>query len=63
MRLAGLLRLALLELIRGFLQLLGRLIKLALDGIRRLGLRLLHVKTWEELLSANGTTRHPRGRK
>jgi len=34
-----------------------------LARLEALGLRLLHVKTWEELLGANGTTRHPRGRR
>lgn len=33
-----------------------------LTRLEALGLRLLHVKTWEELLGANGTTRRPRGR-
>jgi hypothetical protein len=35
----------------------------ALTDLRRLEglvIRLLHVKTWEELLGVNGTTRHPR---
>jgi predicted transposase YdaD len=40
-----------------------------LDAVTDLGrleallLRLLHAKTWEELLDMNGTTRHPRGRR
>jgi hypothetical protein len=34
-----------------------------LDRLEALGLRLLHVKTWEELLGMNGTTRHSRGRR
>ena len=40
-----------------------------LDAVTDLGrlealvLRLLYVKSWEELLSVNGTTRHPRGRR
>ena len=40
-----------------------------LDAVTDLGrlealvIRLLHVKTWEELLGVNGTTRHPRGRR
>ena len=34
-----------------------------LGGLEALGLRLLRVKTWEELLGVNGTTRQPRGRK
>jgi hypothetical protein len=40
-----------------------------LDAVTDLGrleallIRLLHAKTWEELLGANGTTRHPRGRR
>ena len=38
----------------------------AVTELRRLEalvIRLLHVKTWEELLGVNGTTRHPRGRR
>lgn len=31
-----------------------------LDRLEALIIRLLHVKTWEELLGMNGTTRHPR---
>jgi hypothetical protein len=40
-----------------------------LDAVTDLGrlealvIRLLHVKTWEELLGGNGTTRHPRRRR
>ncbi len=40
-----------------------------LDAVTELGrlevlaLRLLHVKTWEELLGGNGATRQPRGRR
>ena len=34
-----------------------------LGRLEALAIRLLHVKTWEELLGANGTTRHPRGRR
>lgn len=34
-----------------------------LDRLEALMLRMLHVKTWEELLGVNGTTRHPRGRR
>ena len=34
-----------------------------LGRLEALGLRLLHVKTWDELLAVNGTTRHPRGRR
>ena len=34
-----------------------------LSQLEALGLRLLHVKTWEELLSVNGTKRRPRGRR
>ncbi len=34
-----------------------------LSRLEAMGLRLLHVKTWEDLLGVNGTTRHPRGRK
>ena len=40
-----------------------------LDAVTDLGrlealvIRLLHVKSWEELLGVNGTTRHPRGRR
>ncbi len=34
-----------------------------LARLEALAIRLLHVKTWEELLGANGTTRRPRGRK
>jgi predicted transposase YdaD len=40
-----------------------------LDAVTDLGrleallLRLLHAKTWEELLDVNGATRHPRGRR
>ncbi len=33
-----------------------------LGRLEALALRLLHVKTWEELLSVNGTTRRPRRR-
>jgi hypothetical protein len=33
-----------------------------LGRLEALGLRLLHVKTWEELLGVNGTTRQQRGR-
>jgi predicted transposase YdaD len=62
---------------RRVLQLLGReqfgepSAKMAalLDAVTDLGrlealvIRLLHVKTWEELLGVNGTTRHARGRR
>lgn len=34
-----------------------------LGQLEALGLRLLHVKTWEELFGVNGTKRRPRGRK
>ena len=34
-----------------------------LSRLEALAIRLLQVKTWEELLGVNGTTRHPRGRK
>jgi predicted transposase YdaD len=34
-----------------------------LGQLEALGLRLLHVNTWEELLGANGTKRHSRGRR
>jgi hypothetical protein len=34
-----------------------------LARLEALGLRLLHVKTWEELLDVNGATRRPRGRR
>jgi hypothetical protein len=34
-----------------------------LGRLEALLLRLLHVKTWEELLGLNGSTRHPRGRR
>lgn len=34
-----------------------------LGRLEALALRLLHVKTWEELLGMNGTARHQRGRK
>ncbi len=34
-----------------------------LARLEALAVRLLHVKTWEDLLGANGTARHPRGRK
>ena len=33
-----------------------------LGRLEALAIRLLHVKTWAELLGVNGTTRHPRGR-
>lgn len=32
-----------------------------LAQLEALGLRLLHVKSWEELLGVNGTTRRSRG--
>jgi hypothetical protein len=34
-----------------------------LHRLEALLIRLLHVKTWEELLDLNGTARRPRGRK
>jgi hypothetical protein len=34
-----------------------------LGQLEALGLRLLHVKTWEELFGMNGTTRHSRGKR
>jgi hypothetical protein len=34
-----------------------------LGRLEELMIRLLRVKTWEELFAVNGTTRHPRGRK
>jgi hypothetical protein len=34
-----------------------------LHQLEALAIRLLHVKTWEELLGVNGTPRRPRGRK
>jgi hypothetical protein len=34
-----------------------------LGRLESLAIRLLHVKTWEELLGASGTTRQPRGRR
>jgi hypothetical protein len=34
-----------------------------LSQLEALMIRLLHAKTWEELLGGNGTTRHPRGRR
>ena len=34
-----------------------------LGRLEALVIRLLHVKTWEELLGVNGTTRQPRGRR
>jgi len=34
-----------------------------LSRLEALAIRLLHVKTWEELFGVNGTRRHPRGRK
>ena len=34
-----------------------------LGRLEALMIRLLHVKTWEELLGVNGTTRPPRGRR
>jgi hypothetical protein len=34
-----------------------------LSRLESLAIRLLHVKSWEELLGANGTTRHLRGRR
>jgi hypothetical protein len=34
-----------------------------LGRLEALAVRLLHVKTWEELLGMNGTARHPRGRR
>ena len=34
-----------------------------LSRLEGLLIRLLQVKTWEELLGVNGTTRHPRGRR
>ena len=34
-----------------------------LGQLEALAIRLLHVKTWEELLGVNGATRHPRGRR
>jgi hypothetical protein len=34
-----------------------------LSRLEALVIRLLHVKTWAELLGVNGTTRHPRGRR
>jgi len=34
-----------------------------LGRLKALAIRLLHVKTWEELLGVNGTTRHPRRRR
>ena len=34
-----------------------------LGRLEALAIRLLHVKTWEELLGVNGTTRHPRRRR
>ncbi|HEV3384612.1 MAG TPA: hypothetical protein VG097_07345 [Gemmata sp.] len=34
-----------------------------LGRLEALAIRLLHVKTWEELLGVNGTPRRPRGRK
>ena len=34
-----------------------------LGRLEALVIRLLHVKTWEELLGVNGTTRHPRARR
>jgi hypothetical protein len=33
-----------------------------LGRLEALAIRLLHVKTWEELLGVNGATRHPRRR-
>ena len=34
-----------------------------LRRLEALMIRLLHVKTWEELLGVNGTKRRPRGRR
>ena len=34
-----------------------------LSRLEALVIRLLHVKTWAELLGANGTPRQPRGRR
>jgi hypothetical protein len=34
-----------------------------LGRLEALAIRLLHVKTWEELFSVNGTPRCPRGRR